>query len=31
MLQFQLNWIKTQNVQLALYDIAVTLKYGQGY
>ena len=30
-LQFQLNWIRTQNVQLKLVDTAVTLKYGQGH
>ena len=29
--KFPLNWIRTQNVQLKLFDTAVTLKYGQGH
>ena len=28
--KFQLNWMRTQSFQLKLFDIAVTLKYGQG-
>ena len=28
---FQLNWIRTQNFQSKLFDIVVTLKYGQGH
>ena len=29
--KFQLNWIRIQNVQLKLFNTAVTLKYGQGH
>ena len=29
--KFQLNWIRTQNFQLKLFDNAVTLKYNQGH
>ena len=27
--KFQVNWIRTQNFQLKLFNIAVTLKYSQ--
>ena len=29
--KFQLNWKRTQNSQLKLFDTAVTLKYGPGH
>ena len=29
--KFQLNWIRAHNFQFKLFDIAVTLKYGQGH